>query len=55
MGSGDGHHGRSLLLLSRVLLLEDQADDRVGRRLHHSDDGLVYGILRKKIVDVSAL
>merc|ERR1719427_440197 len=45
VGSGDGHHGRSLLLLSGILLSEDKGDDTVSGTSHHSDDGLVHGIL----------
>merc|ERR1719383_219102 len=45
MAGRNGHHGRTLLLLSGVLLLEDDVDDDVGGFLHHGDDGLIDGIL----------
>merc|ERR1712198_781317 len=43
VGSGNGGHGRALLLLSG--LLEDEGDDGVGGALHHANDGVVDGIL----------
>ena len=43
MGSRDGGHGGTLLLLSG--LLEDEGDNGVGGALHHADDGVVDGIL----------
>jgi hypothetical protein len=45
VGGGDGHHGGSLLLGAVVLFSEDQRDDGVAGAGHHSDDGVVHGIL----------
>merc|ERR1719322_1036655 len=45
VGSGNGHHGGTLLLGTVILLLEDKGDDRVASGSHHASDGLVDGIL----------
>merc|ERR1719516_486608 len=45
VGSGNGHHGCTLLLGTVILLLEDKGDDCVSGRAHHADDSLVDGIL----------
>merc|ERR1719315_538676 len=45
VGSGNGHHGSTLLLGSVILLLEDKGDDGVAGGGHHADDSLVDGIL----------
>merc|ERR1712042_155136 len=45
MGSGNGHHGSTLLLGAVILLSEDKGDDSVAGGGHHSDDSLVDGIL----------
>merc|ERR1719447_2207878 len=45
MGSGNGHHGGTLLLGAVILLLEDEGDNGVASRSHHANDGLIDGIL----------
>merc|ERR1712198_186041 len=45
VGSGNGHHGSTLLLGAVILLLEDEGDDGVASLSHHASDGLVDGIL----------
>merc|ERR1719348_2488421 len=45
VGSGNGHHGCTLLLGTVILLLEDKGDDCVSGRAHHADDSLIDGIL----------
>merc|ERR1719391_960587 len=45
VGSGNGHHGGTLLLGTVILLLEDEGDDGVAGLSHHASDGLVDGIL----------
>merc|ERR1719447_1452014 len=45
MGSGNGHHGSTLLLGAVILLSEDKGDDGVAGGGHHADDSLVDGIL----------
>merc|ERR1719428_1289820 len=45
VGSGNGHHGSTLLLGAVILLREDKGDDGVAGGGHHADDSLVDGIL----------
>merc|ERR1712142_1442788 len=45
VGSGNGHHGCTLLLGAVILLSEDKGDDCVAGGSHHADDSLVDGIL----------
>merc|ERR1712142_458726 len=45
VGSGNGHHGCTLLLGAVILLSEDKGDNWVGGLSHHANDGLVDGIL----------
>merc|ERR1719300_1409422 len=45
VGSGNGGHGRALILGTVILLLEDEGDDGVASGSHHASDGLVDGIL----------
>merc|ERR1719289_213563 len=45
VGSGDGHHGRTLLLGSVVLLRKDESNDGIAGCRHHANHSLVHGIL----------